>query len=112
MAGTQQVSEITRLFRSIHYQKSECVSFSEQITQIMSEHSLPRIENMHGQNLWLTLDEIKQIHPIADAPRRRAEQAGLFPKRVMLSAHIPAWPRAEVEDWLRDPHSWQAKQVA
>jgi predicted DNA-binding transcriptional regulator AlpA len=67
---------------------------------------------MQHQKLWLTLDEIKEIHPVNDQARRRAEAAGYFPRRVMLSAHIPAWRRSEIEDWLRDPHSWQAKQVA
>ena len=67
---------------------------------------------MHYQKLWLTLDEIREIHPIHDAARRRAEKAGFFPRRVMLSANMPAWRRSEIEDWLRDLHSWRAKQVA
>jgi predicted DNA-binding transcriptional regulator AlpA len=67
---------------------------------------------MNYKKLWLTLDEVREIHPIHDASRRRAEAAGLFPRRVMLSANIAAWPTVEVEAWLRDPHSWQAKQVA
>jgi hypothetical protein len=38
----------------------------------------PGIEIMHYQKLWLTLDEIKEIHPIHDAAPSRGG-GGVFP---------------------------------
>ncbi|WP_371722518.1 helix-turn-helix transcriptional regulator [Bradyrhizobium sp. KBS0727] len=54
--------------------------------------------------------EIKRVNPVADRTLEGAEAAGLFPKRILLSPKAPAWRRAEVEAWLRDPTAWVQRQ--
>jgi predicted DNA-binding transcriptional regulator AlpA len=50
--------------------------------------------------------EVEKVHPIPDQARARAEQFGLFPKRVRLAPKISGWRRSEVDDWLNDPAAW------
>ena len=50
--------------------------------------------------------ELKNIHPVSDKARQRAEAVGLFPRRIQLAPHIPAWRRDEVEAWQADPNAW------
>jgi predicted DNA-binding transcriptional regulator AlpA len=35
---------------------------------------------------------------------------GRFPKPRKLSAHVSAWPVAEVRAWIADPEAWRLKR--
>ena len=50
--------------------------------------------------------EIEKIHPVTDRARARAEEVGLFPKRVWLAPKIAGWQTPEVKEWLNDPAAW------
>ena len=53
--------------------------------------------------------EVDEVHPVPDRTRKRAEEAGLFPRRIKLAPHVPGWRRSEVEAWLADPRAWAEK---
>lgn len=55
---------------------------------------------------YMKREEIENIHPVSDRARQRAEAAGLFPRRVKLAPHIPAWRRSDVAAWQADPNAW------
>ena len=55
---------------------------------------------------FMRRDEVKSIHPVTDRARARAEEIGLFPKRIWLAAKIAGWKRSEVNDWFADPSAW------
>jgi prophage regulatory protein len=59
---------------------------------------------MSGQ--FIRRDEIDQVHPVRDKTRKRAEAAGLFPRRIKLAPRVSAWRRSEVEAWQADPAAW------
>ncbi|MBR1251340.1 AlpA family phage regulatory protein [Bradyrhizobium sp. AUGA SZCCT0169] len=61
---------------------------------------------MSEQTPWMRRPEIKSINPVADQTLERAEDAGLFPKRIYLAPKVAAWRRADVLDWLNDPSAW------
>lgn len=61
---------------------------------------------------WVFSQEIEGVHPVKDAARRRAEDRGLFPRRVRLSPHKVAWRRIEVDAWQRDPAGWADRRQA
>jgi prophage regulatory protein len=56
--------------------------------------------------------EVEGLHPVRDKARKRAEAAGLFPRRFKLAPRVTAWRRSEVEAWQADPAAWQARSVA
>jgi predicted DNA-binding transcriptional regulator AlpA len=60
-------------------------------------------------SLYMRRNEIKNIHPVSDKARQRAEAAGLFPRRIQLAPHIPVWRRSDIAAWRADPNAW-AKQ--
>jgi len=62
------------------------------------------------QSPFMRKDEVNLLQPIADSTRKREEQNGRFPKRIHLSAHVPAWRRDEVMAWVADPAAWTAAQ--
>jgi predicted DNA-binding transcriptional regulator AlpA len=55
---------------------------------------------------FMLKEEVEMVNPVTDRARKRAESAGLFPRRVQLALHKPAWRRSEVEAWLADPNAW------
>lgn len=56
--------------------------------------------------------ELDEIVPFSETTRWRQEKLGRFPRRFKISTRIVGWHRAEIEDWLRDPAAWAAKQGA
>jgi predicted DNA-binding transcriptional regulator AlpA len=60
----------------------------------------------HAASPFMRRDELKDIHPVSDRTRQRAEAAGLFPRRIQLAPHIPGWRRSEVAQWQADPNAW------
>jgi predicted DNA-binding transcriptional regulator AlpA len=50
--------------------------------------------------------EIEGVHPVNDPTRKRAERAGIFPKRIWLGPKVAAWRRTEINDWFADPAGW------
>jgi hypothetical protein len=67
---------------------------------------------MSEQTPWMRRSEIKVINPVTDRTLEGAEEAGMFPKRIHLSPKVPAWRRAEVQDWLADPSAWARRHQA
>jgi hypothetical protein len=57
---------------------------------------------------FMLKDEVEKVHPVNDRARKRAESAGLFPRRVALALHTPGWRRSEVMAWEADPIAWAA----
>jgi len=55
---------------------------------------------------WMRRSEIKKVNPVTDRTLEGAEDAGMFPKRILLSPKVAAWRRSEVLDWLNDPSAW------
>jgi predicted DNA-binding transcriptional regulator AlpA len=64
---------------------------------------------MSGQ--FIRRDEIDRVHPVKDKTRKRAEAAGLFPRRIKLAPRVSAWRRSEVEAWQADPAGWVARRA-
>jgi predicted DNA-binding transcriptional regulator AlpA len=56
--------------------------------------------------------EVDKISQLSRVTRWRREKAGLFPRRLKISARKIAYRRAEIEDWQRDPEGWVTRQVA
>jgi predicted DNA-binding transcriptional regulator AlpA len=48
---------------------------------------------------------------ISDTTRWRREKAGLFPKRIKISARKVAYRRSEIEDWEKDPEDWGRRNL-
>jgi predicted DNA-binding transcriptional regulator AlpA len=61
---------------------------------------------------FMKRDEVATIHPVTDRARARAEEVGLFPKRIWLAAKIAGWKRSEINDWLCDPAAWAERHQA
>jgi predicted DNA-binding transcriptional regulator AlpA len=55
------------------------------------------------------VDAISLLSPVT---RWRREKAGLFPRRVKLSARKIAYRKADIEDWRRDPEGWAKRNAA
>jgi hypothetical protein len=58
------------------------------------------------QPRFMLKEEVERFHPVNDRARKRAEVAGLFPRRVPLALHKVAWLRSEVMAWEADPRAW------
>jgi predicted DNA-binding transcriptional regulator AlpA len=57
--------------------------------------------------------EVEVVHPVNDRVRKRAEAAGIFPRRIPLAPRKSGWIRSEVEAWQADPRAWaERSQVA
>jgi predicted DNA-binding transcriptional regulator AlpA len=54
------------------------------------------------------VDTISQLSPVT---RWRREKAGLFPRRLKLSARKIAYRKSEIEDWQRDPEGWAKRNA-
>lgn len=59
---------------------------------------------------FMRRQEIDEVHPVSERTRKRAEEAGLFPRRIKLAPHVPGWRRGEVEAWVADPSAWVEQQ--
>jgi predicted DNA-binding transcriptional regulator AlpA len=55
---------------------------------------------------FMLKEEVEMVHPVTDRARKRAEAAGIFPRRVHLALHKPAWRRTEIAAWQADPNAW------
>jgi predicted DNA-binding transcriptional regulator AlpA len=55
------------------------------------------------------VDTISLLSPVT---RWRREKAGLFPRRVKLSARKIAYRKSEIEEWRRDPEGWAKRNAA
>jgi hypothetical protein len=58
--------------------------------------------------LPVDVDRISLLSPVT---RWRREKAGLFPRRVKLSARKIAYRKAEIEAWAVDPEGWAKRNA-
>jgi predicted DNA-binding transcriptional regulator AlpA len=68
--------------------------------------------DMTEQSPFMFRDEVDAIHPVHDRTRKRAETAGLFPRRIQLGPHKPGWWRSEVQAWQANPRAWAMPEHA
>jgi prophage regulatory protein len=55
--------------------------------------------------------EISEITPFSKTTRWREEKRGRFPRRFPISKRKIGYHRTEVEQWLRDPAGWPARDI-
>ena len=51
------------------------------------------------------------VLPFSPAVLWRKVRAGTFPQPRRLSDNITGFPADDVEDWIRDPEGWQARNA-
>jgi predicted DNA-binding transcriptional regulator AlpA len=67
---------------------------------------------MNPESPFLLPQAVDEISRLSRVTRWRREKAGLFPRRIKISARKIAYRKSEIEDWQRDPEGWQTRQVA
>ena len=56
--------------------------------------------------------EADEISLISNVTRWRQEKLGRFPKRIKLSNRKVAYIRSALEEWMRDPEGWRARNAS
>jgi len=55
---------------------------------------------------FMLKDEVDRVHPVNDRARKRAEDAGLFPRRIRLALQCRASDRSDINERQADPVAW------
>lgn len=58
--------------------------------------------------LFYTVSEVAAKRPFSAMSQLRLEQAGRFPKRIVITQRKLVWRKAEIDQWERDPENWRA----
>jgi predicted DNA-binding transcriptional regulator AlpA len=61
---------------------------------------------------FMRRNEVQKLHPVNDRTRARAENAGLFPRRIPLAEKTAGWRRSEINEWFSDPSAWVQRHRA
>ena len=63
------------------------------------------------ETVFLLPFEVDAISKLSPVTRWRREKAGLFPRRLKISARKIAYRKSEIDEWQRDPEGWAKRNA-